>query len=1421
MIENIIRFSVGNKLIVGIFLAVLIGAGVYSLKEIPIDAVPDITNNQVQVVTVSPSLATQEIEQIITFPLETSLSNLPGIVELRSLSKYGLSIITVVFEEDIPILDARQYVREQLDIAAGNIPPELGSPELMPITTGLGEVYQYVLTVDPKYADRYDLADLRTIQDWIVKRQLAGIEGVVETSSFGGYLKQYEVSIHPDRMNAKNVSINELFNVLEKNNANSGGSYIEVNQSANYIRVEGLIETTADIENIVIRVDEGTPVLVRDVADVRIGHAPRFGALTMDGKGEAVGGITLMLKGENAYEVVQRIENRVEKIRTGLPEGIDIYPYLNRSDLVQKTINTASQNLIEGGVIVIIILILLLGNWRAGLIVASVIPLSMLFAITMMNYFGVSANLMSLGAIDFGIVVDGAVIVVENVLHVLFASYAGQKLAKTKMDDIVSKSAARIYKTAAFGILIILIVFVPILTLQGVEGKMFRPMAITVSFAILGAFILSLTYVPMMSAWFLSRNIENKTTFSDRIVNAIKKQYQPVLNFALRKYRLVMGLAVAGFAGALVLFMNMGSVFLPTLEEGDLAMQMSLPAGSSLSQSIKTSTEAERILLQNFPEIEHVVSKIGAPEIPTDPMSIEDADIMIILKEKSEWVSAESREELVEKMKETLHPISYASFEFTQPIQLRFNELMTGAKSDLAIQFYGEDLAVLAELGEQAAALFVDVPGAADVKVEKTEGLPQLRISVNRIKLSQYGLSVEDVNLAVNAAFAGATTGTVYEGERRFDLTIRLNPTDRKRADFDHIFLETASGKHVALTEVADISMAKGPVQISRENASRKLTVGVNVRNRDITSVTSDIESQLAQLELPPGYYYEIGGEFEKLNAASQRLSVAVPLALFIIFILLYLAFRNVKYAALIYTAIPLSAIGGVVLLYLRGMPFSISAAVGFIALFGVSVLNGIVLLASFLEIRDEGETQLDEIIRRGALNRMRPVLMTASVAALGFIPMAFSSSAGAEVQKPLATVVIGGLVTATFLTLVVLPAAFKWLEKRRGVKSTAGLTAIVLFLSSSAFGQTLDVDAAFELAKTNNPILQNAALKIEQAEHAKGEAWQIAPFSASYTRGEIDGPDNDYQWNLSQNFGSIPAHIQRQQGAQIQVQEEIARYQIAEKQLRMNIHSTWANWVYYTQMFELYNEQLELFNTYSTISKQRVAAGESDPIERSIAMNRVWQIEQRLGLLKGQMEQAKASLATAMGVEQFNYDAPEFTFELRDFRSSIDTSLVRDLELRKEYVAKMKSAEWSQLFPSISLGYMNQQLGLVQGFEAFTIGATIPLWFGPQKSRAQQLEIEQLMVENQAQQKTRELENQERALIEQAMYYSAILTDQNAVNRADEVVDLANRKLAAGEISQFDYIQSISTAYEIQLTQLEIIYQYQLTIAQLEYIQP
>jgi len=1031
MLNKIIDFSIKNKLIIGLFLIGLITYGGYEVTKLPIDAVPDITNNQVQVITIAPALGAPDVERLITFPIEQVNNNIPGLIEQRSFSRFGLSVVTIVFDDKTDIYWARQQVSERLLEVQELIPKGFGTPILAPVTTGLGEIYQYTVRPKKGYESRYEEMDLRTIQDWIVRRQLLGVKGVAEVSSFGGLLKQYEVAVVPEKLMANGITINDVFDALETNNQNTGGSYIENGPTALFIRSEGLVGNIEDIENIVIKnLPNGIPLLIRDIATVQYGHAARFGAMTYNGEEQVSGAVVMMLKGANSNVVIKDIKEKIAQIQKTLPEGVEISPFLDRTKMVNNAISTVTKNLLDGALIVVFVLVLFLGNLRAGLLVASVIPLSMLFAIIMMNLFGVSGNLMSLGALDFGLIVDGAVIIVEAVMHKLSHSKLFDKvnrLPQKEMDSEVQQSASRMMNAAVFGQIIILIVYLPILTLQGIEGKMFRPMAQTVAFALLGAFLLSLTYIPMMSTLFLSKNISHKQTLSDKMMSRLERFYQKYLIKILNWKKVTLASVLALFVFALYILSTLGGEFIPSLPEGDFAVDARVLPGSNLNTSIEAVSKASKILLEKFPEVEQVVSKTGSSEVPTDPMAMDASDMMIILKNRKKWTSAKTYNELETKMTKELEAVPGVTFGFQYPVAMRFNELMSGARQDIVCKIFGENLDTLAHYAEKLGRISNTVRGSENLYVEPVTGMAQIVVDYNRAVIAQYGLNISNINRALNAAFAGETSGMVYEGERRFDLVVRLAGDKRKNlTDVQNLLIATPQGTQIPLSTVANVEIVEGPNQIQRENSQRRIIVGFNVRDRDIQSTVEELQQKVEQqIKLPAGYYITYGGAFENLNAAKQRLFIAVPISLILIFLLLYFAFHSIKQGLLIYTAIPLSAIGGIFALAIRGMPFSVSAGVGFIALFGVAVLNGIVLIAEFNRLKSSGYTDLKRIVVDGTKVRLRPVLMTAFVASLGFLPMALSQGEGAEVQRPLATVVIGGLLIATFLTLFVLPILY------------------------------------------------------------------------------------------------------------------------------------------------------------------------------------------------------------------------------------------------------------------------------------------------------------------------------------------------------------------------------------------------------------
>jgi cobalt-zinc-cadmium resistance protein CzcA len=1409
MIKHIIAFSVRTKGLVFAATALVVIWGIVSAVRLPIDAVPDITNHQVQIVTTAPALAPQEVEQFITYPIELSVANVAGVEEVRSISRYGLSVVTVIFDDALDPLVARQRINEQLDQAAGSIPADIGRPSLMPVTTGLGEIYQYTLEVDPGYT--YSLTELRSLHDWQIKRQLAGIPGVVELSSFGGMLKQYEVAVHLGRLQEVGLTLADVFAAVQAGHQNAGGAYIEKGARATYIRLEGLYTSLEDIGNVALKSPEyGIPVLVKDIAHVRYGAAPRYGALTRDGKGEAVGGIVLMLKGANSYEVTQAIEERVASIASSLPPGVHIEPYLNRSDLVGRALSTVQTNLLEGGLIVIFVLILLLGNLRAGLVVASVIPLSLLFALGCMQFFSVSANLMSLGAIDFGIVVDGAVIIVEAVLATLFAN---KVVHQKDREELVIESASSIYQSAAFGVVIILVVFVPILTLTGIEGKMFRPMAQTVVFALVGALLFSLTYVPALSALVL--HAEEEENRSERFMRKLRNRYAVVLEKGLGAMHKVLALSVALFVAAIFAFQQLGSVFIPNLEEGDLAMQVSIPTGSNLTEMVRITTEAEQQLMNDFPEVLHVVSKIGTAEVPTDPMPMEAADVMILLKPKSEWVSAKTREELVEKMDASLQNVWGALFEFTQPIQLRFNELISGSKSDIALQLYGDDLDTLSALAQRMANVVEPIEGAVDIKVEATQGMRFQRWVPQRAAMAFHGVQLAEVSQLIEHAYAGGLAGTMYEGQQRFDIAVRVAEPFRTDIAGQALSLKTSSGHLVPLAAVASHKEVEGPSQISRSQASRRISVGINVRGRDIASVVADIEAALSQnVVLPTGYRLHIGGDFENLRAAVKRLQIAVPAALILIFVLLFLTFKSVPYAMLIFTAIPLSAVGGVAALYARGMPFSISAGIGFIALFGVVVLNGIVLAGRIRQLHSLGWSWKEAVVQ-GSADRLRPILMTATVAALGFVPMAFSVSAGAEVQKPLATVVIGGLISATLLTLGVLPMLFVKFEKRL----TKGLAAflVAVTFTSGLHAQSPSLFDAQKAAVEHHVEAQRAFKLLETTKLSSTST--LGNSQLQVQRGQMNGVEQDYYVAVEQPLGSLSKTLAlrkekteaiglREAEAELvvrgvcrEVAEQYAAFQVASERVRFLDHMVLKS--------QGDAERIRL----------RVQAGEWSEQEGQMALLALqqWHVERAKSL--GEVARIREHLSWQTGL-----DWPELgqTFHGSLALGVLDSSMHPAFEAvgaRRHAlaVASLTVAKTQAFAPDWRIGAFQQQMNSVPGFRGLSVGVQLPI--APSEQRARQIQkVESDWMDVEAASQMAQYRHEYRAARVSYQEWATVWTAYQSTTPWTSVASEWQAQWQAGEIDFHTYRTAMWALYDQVQSYLECAQNVQSTHAVLLY---
>lgn len=1445
MLDKIIHFSIHNKFIIGLFTLALVVVGGYSLYNLPIDALPDITNNQVQVITSSPTLATQEVEQFITYPIEQAVKPIPKIVELRSISRFGLSVVTVVFEEDVDIYWARAQISERIKEAENVIPKNVGTPEMAPVSTGLGEIYQYVVFPKKGYEDRYNATDLRTIQDWIIKPQLIGTPGVAEVNTLGGNLKQYEIAVQPDKLKSMDVTIPEIFEALESNNENTGGAYIDKKPYAYFIRGIGMVSNIEDISKIVVKNQNGIPILIRDIAKVQIGSSIRYGAVTKDGKGEEVSGMVMMLKGENSGQVVKKVKEKMEQIKKSLPEGVSIEPFMDRTKLVDKAIHTVQTNLIEGALIVIFILVLLLGNWRAGLVVASVIPLALLFAITMMRLFGVSGNLMSLGAIDFGIIVDGAVIIVEAIIHRLQVRKK-ETLTAEQMDNEVYQASVKIRSSAAFGEIIILIVYLPILALVGIEGKMFSPMAQTVSFAILGAFILSLTYVPMMSALVLKKETGHTKNISDRIVEAITRFYSPLLHKALQIKGIIIAAAAGLFAVSLLVFSSLGGEFIPTLDEGDIATHLIIASGSSLSQEIEATTRAEKILKDKFPEIKMVVTKIGSAEIPTDPMPIEAGDMIILLKDRKEWTSAKTKEELMEKMEKALQDIPGATTEFSQPIQMRFNELMTGVRSDVAVKIFGDDIDMLVSKGDEALQLIQGVEGVSDAKLERVAGLPQITVRYNKDKLALYGLNIGDLNRVIRIGFAGESAGLIYEKEKRFDLVVRLEADSRQDiSNLKSLFITLPSGNQIPLEQVADIQYEDGPMQISREDGKRRIVVGFNVRGKDVKGVVEEIQAKLDKsLVLPDGYYTTYGGQFENLIDANKRLMVAVPIALGLIFILLYFTFNSVKQSLLIFTAIPLSAIGGIFALWIRGMPFSISAGVGFIALFGVSVLNGIVLIAYFNQLKKEGMNDIYERIKEGTRVRLRPVILTASVASLGFLPMAISSSAGAEVQKPLATVVIGGLLTATLLTLIVLPILYYYFEK--GFKRNRHTAVISMFVfalftanaNAQEVPKSLDLRLAIETGLKNNALIQSSELESKMQAQLKGTAFDLPKTEITGTFGQINSNAQDKNFSISQSFSPF------QYGARRKLLIENSNLSqlkagVTKQEIAFNIRQSWNAILYYSELNKMLARQNSLMQKFVRSASLRFDTGETNSLEKTTAVVKQQELEQKIKQNEAMIQVEKSKIKTFLSRKE-DFAVSDTAFVALPSMTVLDSALVKQnpnlkLAVQQVNVAEAnRKVEKAALLPDITAGYFIQSFkgsqevngttatydGSLQ-FQGFSVGISLPIFAGSSISKIQASKTHIEMQQKNADYLQSQLVNQHEQQLQQLQTFQSLIDfyKQTALPNADLITKNSGKAYMNGDISYVEYVQGLETALGIRTNYINAVNNFNQTVINLQFL--
>jgi len=1444
MLEKIIDFSVKNKLIVILFTLNIAAFGFYAVFHIPVGAVPDITNNQIQVITTSGNLSTQEIEQFITTPVEMEMANLPGVKEIRSVSKFGISVVTVVFAENLGTYLPRQLIAENIKTASANIPEAYGSPEMGPITTGLGEIYQYIVDVKPEYRDKYTAMDLRTIQDWIIKRRLSGINGVVEINSWGGYLKQYEVAIIPERIKSFNISLMEIYNALENNNGISGGSYIDkVNQSY-FIRGDGQVRSLTDIENIVIKNNNGAPILIKDVANVKFGFANRFGAITANGKGETVLGQIMMLKNANSKVVINEVKSRVAEIQKNLPEGVFINPILERSELIAKTSFTVVENLILGAIIVLLIVVLLLGNLRSALVIASIIPLALLFTIGMMYIFGIDANLMSLGALDFGIIIDGAVIIVEFIVIRMGLQQTEIMAVKgderqTLMDSISISGASKMMHSAIFGQIIILIVFIPILSLSGVEGKMFRPMALSFSFAIIGAMILGLTWLPVASSLFLKPNKIKKRTVSDWIMDTVHKSYYPVIQWSCGHKRWVLGAAIISLLITGILFTRIGGEFVPTLDEGDFVIQPVLKTGTSLSKTVEMTTQMENILIENFPdEVDQIVSRIGAAEVPTDPMSMEEIDMIIKLKPKRSWTTANSKEELADEFKRELSVIPGIEYEFTQPIEMRFNELITGVRSDIAIKIFGENLEYINKKAFEIKNLIADVPGASDIIMEKTVGLPQIKVNYNRSKIAYYGVDINTLNTFLSAAFGGKTAGVIFEGEKRFDMVMRFDNQSRTDIeDIRQLQVPVSKGCMIPFTELADIEYTKGPAKISHDNAHRRVVVGVNVRNRDLQSVIVDIQQKIDEnIKLKAGNYIEYGGQFENFQNAANRLMIAVPVALLLIFIFLHFAFKSFKDALMIFTAIPLASVGGVFFLWIRGMPFSVSAGIGFIALFGIAVLNGIVLIEHLKELQHQGITSMRELILAGTKNRLRPVLLTAGAAAMGFLPMAISTGAGAEVQRPLATVVIGGLITSTMLTMIALPLLYEIFYNVKGIKffplrfirSNTVLTLILIFIPAVySFGQNPEwkLNNVIDTALQNNKQIAAYMLKLEESKALKKTAFSPAKTIFSYGSDQNNIAENGYPlkiWGVEQSISFPTLYSAEENALQIQVKIAEANLNNQKNALLKNVSFAYFDYQILLKKQKLYYMLDSLYSALLNNSEKRYANGDLSQLEVMNIKAKKNQTNIQLNALKVDAVNAYQRLKVLMNYEG-DFSVPSAIEPLTEINETPNSFPVFDVLMSEtDYYNSLVRIEKNKMLPDFSINYFlgSNQFQNSKYYHGFQVGVALPLFYGSSRATINAAKISANAKQLSTDYEINLLNNELKKLLSEQIKYKDLLDNYKTMGKplVNAILETALKSYELGEINYFQFVSSYETAIQIKLEQLDNILKYNQITSEIKY---
>jgi cobalt-zinc-cadmium resistance protein CzcA len=1435
MLEKIIDFSVRNKLIVILFTLSVVISGLLVIFRIPVGAVPDITNNQVQVITTSGNLSTQEIEQFITAPVEMEMANLPGVKEIRSISKFGISVVTVVFSERLGTYMPRQLIAEKIKSASANIPEGYGTPEMGPITTGLGEIYQYIVDIKPGFENQYTPMDLRTIQDWVIKRRLSGIDGVVEINSWGGHLKQYEIAIDPMRLKSLDISITEIFEALEKNNNISGGAYIEKTSQSYFIRGDGQVKSLEDIEQIVVGYNSSKPVFVKDIGKVHFGFANRFGAITANGKGETVLGQIMMLKNADSKKVIKEVKIRVAEIQQNLPDGIFINPILERSELISKTSFTVVENLILGAIIVMLTVLLLLGNLRSALVIASMIPLALLFTITMMYLFGIDANLMSLGALDFGIIIDGAVIIVEFIAikmmvqkDSIYSSTGNER--QSLMDRISIDGASKMMKSAIYGQLIILIVFIPILSLSGVEGKMFRPMALSFSFAILGAMIMGLTWLPVASSLFLKPKRENRKNISTWIMDKAYLSYYPVIKWSCNHKRIVLGMAIISLVVTFFIFSKMGGEFVPTLDEGDYVIQPILKTGTSLTKTIELTTQMENILIRDFPdEVHQIVCRIGAAEVPTDPMSMEEIDMIIKLKPREEWVAVKTKEELADNFKDALSIIPGIEYEFTQPIEMRFNELITGVRSDIAIKIFGENLEYINNKAVEVKKLIEDIPGAGDVIVEKTSGLPQIKVSYNRSKIAGYGVNIYDLNNYISTAFGGKIVGVVFEGEKRFDMVMRFDESSRKDIDdIRELQVQISDGIQIPLSELATIEYTEGPAKISRENTQRRVVVSVNVRNRDLQSVIEDIQVKIDDnIQLASGNYIEYGGQFENLQNATKRLMIVVPVALLLIFVFLHFAFKSLKDAIMIFTAIPLATVGGVLLLWIRGMPFSVSAGIGFIALFGIAILNGIVLIEHLKELQASGITNMRELILTGTRNRLRPVMLTAGAAAMGFLPMAISTGAGAEVQRPLATVVIGGLITSTMLTMIALPLLFEIFYNvtairffpLRFIRAKSVMIGLLLILPAASIhsqNTELKLEDVIGIALKNNQTIAAYTLNIKERELFKKAAFAPDKTLFSYGYDQNNIAENGFPlniWGVEQSFNFPSLYVAESKSRKIDVIYSKANLNLQKNILAKSVSESFFTCQQLKTKLRMYGELDSLYNKLLDNAKKRVEKGDISYLDELNIQAKKNQVSIMISSLQTELEHSFHMLKVLMNSEtDFTiHERMEILLSPVPSLDSIPTFQL--MKIADDYSKSLVVIEKNKLLPDFTVQYFwgTNTYPDAKYYNGFQVGIALPLFLGPERARVQASALAYKSRNLMMQSDLSVMKEQLDELIAQKDKYKALIENYHSSGNAlyNEIMRTALKSFELGEINFFHFVNSFETAVNIQLEYIENLFWY------------